>query len=299
MRIRRHRFSPFDVLNYLVFLILMLVCVYPFYYMFINTISSPSAIARGDVIFLPREVHLQNYANIIAMPAIYRATFISLARTILGTILTIFSCSFFGFLVLQQALPFRRFIYRFVVITMFFNAGLIPWFIVMKMLGMQNNFLLYILPSAVIPFYLILFKTYIEHTIPPSVQESAYIDGAGHFTVFARIIFPLSTPIVATIAVFAAVGQWNTFIDTLFLVREPRLLTLQMLLYQYLQQVEAVARAIRSGGISTAARQGGYQISPIAVRMTVSMIVVFPILIVYPVLQRYFVKGIMIGAIKG
>jgi putative aldouronate transport system permease protein len=299
MSLRRYRFSIFDVLNHLVLTLLTLACILPFWYLFINTISGAEEIARGRVILLPHGIHLQNYLSILGMPTIWRAALISIARTVLGTSLTVFCCTLFGYLLAQEALPMRKSIYRFVVVTMFFNAGLIPWFLTMRMLGMQNNFLLYILPSAVIPFYLVLLKTYIEQTIPRSIEESALMDGAGYFQIFGRIIIPLSTPIVATVAVFAAVGQWNSFTDTLFLVRDQSLMTLQMQLYKYLQQVEAVAAAIRSGGIMAAVRPGGYMISPLAVRMTVSMVVVFPILIVYPVLQRYFIKGIMIGAIKG
>jgi len=301
MSLRRYRFSPFDVLNYLLLTLVTLACVLPFWYLFINTISNADDIARGKVILLPSGVHFQNYVKILTLPTIWRAAFISVARTVLGTTLTVFCCSLFGYLLVQDALPLRRAIYRFVVVTMFFNAGLIPWFLTMRLLGLQNNFLLYILPSAVIPFYLVLLKTYIEQSVPRSIEESALMDGAGYLVIFLRIILPLSMPIVATIAVFAAVGQWNAFTDTLFLVREQALMTLQMQLYKYLQQVEAVAAAIRTQGATAAALQGGraYQISPLAVRMTVSMVVVAPILVVYPVLQRYFIKGIMIGAIKG
>ncbi len=299
MSLRRYRFSLFDVLNYLLLALLTAACVLPFWYLFINTISGTKDIAQGKVILLPSGIHFQNYIKILTLPTIWRAAFVSLARTVLGTAATVFSCTLFGYILVQGALPLRRAIYRFVVVTLFFNAGLIPWFLTMRMLGLQNNFLLYVLPSAVIPFYLVLLKTYIEQTIPRSIEESALMDGAGYFAIFWRIILPLSTPVVATIAVFAAVGQWNAFTDTLFLVRDQSLMTLQMQLYKYLQQVEAVAAAIRTSGFRPGVKLAAYEISPLAVRMTVSMVVVLPILVVYPVLQRYFIKGIMIGAIKG
>lgn len=287
----------FDIVNYIIFTLITLACVFPFYYIFILTISNPQEITKGNVILIPKGIQFYNYINILKDPKILHATIISVLRTVVGTIITVFCSSFLAYILTKNELPLRRAMYRFVVITMYFNAGLIPWYITMKKLGLNDNFLLYILPGAVVPFYLILYKTYIEQ-LHPAIEESAIIDGAGYFTIFTKVIFPLSTPIVATIAVFTAVGQWNTFTDTLFLVRDQRLMTLQMLLYLYMQQVEAVASAIKVSGIAQAANVN-YTITPTAVRMTISMIVVFPILIVYPMLQRYFVKGIMVGAIKG
>jgi len=295
----KKEFGIFDFINYTVFTLITLVCVIPFYYIFINTISDPMEVTKGNVIFLPKGIQFLNYTNILRNPDIWHAVYISVARTVIGTLITVFCSAFFGYILSKKEMYYRKLIYRLVVITMFFNAGLIPWFITMKLLHLNDNFLLYILPSAIIPFYLILFKTYIEEAIHPSIEESAFIDGAGYYTIFTKIIFPLSMPIVATIAVFTSVGQWNSFQDTLFLVRDERLITLQMLLYQYMQQVDAIANAIKTSGVGRAAQTGGYQITPTAVRMTISMIVILPILIVYPMLQRYFVKGIMVGAIKG
>ena len=181
---------------------------------------------------------------------------------------------------------------------MYFNAGIIPWYITMKNMGLKDNFLIYILPGAIAPFYIILIKTYIEQ-LPQSLEEAAFLDGAGFIQIYFRIILPLSKPILATVIVFCSVGQWNSFQDNLFLVHEAKLQTLQMLLYRYINQVEAMAAMIRTSGMGAAAIQSGYQITPTAVRMTISMIVVFPILLVYPFMQRYFIKGIMIGAVKG
>jgi putative aldouronate transport system permease protein len=167
----------------------------------------------------------------------------------------------------------------------------------MRGLGLDNNFLAYII-GVVSAFNLILIKTYIE-SIPESLEESAEIDGAGYLTVFFRLILPLSKPILATVAVFTAVGQWNSFMDTLILIRNSRLYTLQFLLWQYLNQATAIAEAMRN-----IAAQGGYfdpsaMLTTSSVRMTIAMVVTLPVLCIYPFFQKYFVKGIMIGAIKG
>jgi putative aldouronate transport system permease protein len=166
----------------------------------------------------------------------------------------------------------------------------------MKGLGLKNNFLLYVLPSAVTAFYVILVKTYIEQ-LPASLEESAKIDGAGPFRIFFSIIAPISLPIIATVAIFSAVGQWNTWQDNLYLVNVRNLQTLQLLLYNYLNTATATGDVSRMSAMALIAN--ARSVSPTSLRMTMSMITVFPILLVYPFMQRYFIKGIMLGAIKG
>ena len=150
--------------------------------------------------------------------------------------------------------------------------------------------------GIVAPFKIILVKTYIE-SIPASLEESAAIDGAGTFKVFVSIIWPLITPILATIAIFSAVGNWNVFTDTLFLMTDERYFTLQFVLYRYLNEANYLASIMRSG--STMPVEVSQALTPRTIQMTISMVVIFPILLVYPFLQRFFVQGIMIGAVKG
>jgi ABC-type glycerol-3-phosphate transport system permease component len=286
-----------SVINYTVFFLFALACTYPFYYVFINTISNNKISERGQVLFYPIQVHLQNYIDAFRMPGLAEAAFISVARTVVGTILTVLFAAFLGFMCTREHLWKRRFWYRFIVITMYFNAGIIPWYITMRNLRLTNNFWGYILPTMVAPFFIILTKTYIEST-PKSLQESAEIEGAGIPAVFFRIILPISKPILATIAIFSAVNQWNAFQDTLLLMTDSKLYTLQFVLYQYLNQASSLASIVNSsGGVSEAVLANIQTVT--SVRMTVTIIVVFPVLLVYPVFQRFFVKGIMIGAVKG
>jgi len=179
---------------------------------------------------------------------------------------------------------------------MYFSAGLIPWYMNMVLLHLTNNFLAYIIPGIVSPFNVILVKTYVE-SIPPSLEESAAIDGASTITIFSRIILPLTKPILATIAIFAAVGHWNSFMDTLFLMTDEKLFTLQFVLWRYLNEANYLATLMRSGTL--AAVDAAQVLTPRTIQMTISMVVVFPILCTYPFLQRFFIKGIMVGAIKG
>jgi putative aldouronate transport system permease protein len=167
----------------------------------------------------------------------------------------------------------------------------------MRNLHLTDNFLAYVIPGIVAPFNVILVKTFVE-SLPASLQESAEIDGAGYFTVFTRIVFPLIKPILGTIAIFSAVGQWSSFTDTLFLMTDSRLFTLQYVLWQYLNEASSMASILKSNGGGMTASLANMQ-TPLSVQMTISMVVVLPILCVYPFCQRFFVKGIMMGAVKG
>ncbi len=291
----------FNIINYAIFGLFTLICIYPFYYLIINTISANDMSANGLINFFPQKIHLNNYKEVLKLQGLSQAAFVSLMRTVIGTICTVMASAFLGFMFTQQKMWKRKFWYRFLVITMYFNAGLIPMFITMKILGLTDNFLVYIIPAIVQPFNVILVKTYLE-SVPPSLQEAAEIDGAGVLRIFFQIILPISTPILATIAIFSAVGQWNSFQDTLIYITKQKLYSLQYLLYTYINQANALAQLIRTstGPISGDAMMAlATRQTPTSVRMTVSVIVVIPILLVYPIFQRYFVKGIMIGSVKG
>ncbi len=289
-----------DVLIYLIFGLITLLCIFPFYYIFINTISSNEIVSQGKVYFFPREIQLSNYVSVFKIKGLGNAAIISVLRTVIGTFCTVFASGLLGYLFTKRQMFGRRFWYRFIVITMYFNAGLIPWYLTMYNLKLTDNFLAYIFPVIVQPFFIILVKTYIE-SLPSSLEEAAEIDGAGIFRTFVSIILPLSKPILATIAVFAAVNQWNSYIDTLILMTKQELWSLQFILYKYINQANSLAAMLRNMNSvdpnmvkNIASRQ-----TPESVRMTVTIIVVFPILVIYPLFQRFFIKGIMIGAVKG
>jgi len=290
----------FDIINYTVFALFTLICIYPFYYLIINTISANNLSENGFINFLPKDIHFNNYIEVLKLKGLGQAAVISLMRTALGTVLTVIASAYLGFMFIQKKMWKRKLWYRYMVITMYFNAGLIPTFITMHLLGLTNNFLVYIIPVIVQPFYIILVKTYLE-SIPDSLQQAAEIDGAGILRIFVQIMLPLSLPILATIAIFSAVGQWNSFQDTLIYITDQKLYSLQYVLYQYINQSNSLALLIRTSTItsSEAMMALATKQTPTSVRMTVSIIVVLPILLIYPMFQRFFIKGIMIGSIKG
>ena len=262
-----------SVITYIVFALFSLICIYPFYYIFINTISANDLSEKGKIIFWPQQIHFRNYLDATKIPGLLQAA--------------------------RETMWKRKLWYRFVVLTMYFNAGIIPWYITMNNLHLTNNFLGYILPTLVSPFYIILTKTYVE-SIPRELQDAAEVDGAGTLKVFFSIILPIIKPILATVAIFAAVGQWNSFQDTLLLVTDTKLYTLQFILYQYINQASSLATIVSSGTSSEAIQQMlATTQTATSIRMTVTILVVTPILLVYPFFQRFFVKGVMIGAVKG
>lgn len=289
----------FNILNYAFFIIFTLSCIFPFYYLFINTISSNDLVSKGLINFIPRGLNIDNYVNLLKAGEIGQAFVVSIGRTLIGTALMVGASAFVGYLVTKQQMWHRKFWYRFLVITMYFNAGTIPWYLNMSMLGLTNNFMAYIIPGIVAPYNIILVKTYIE-SIPAELEESAFMDGAGYMTIFKKIIWPLSKPILATIAIFGAVGHWNSFTDSLILMQNaPELFTLQHRLYLYLTTSSNIGALLNGAGSSVAEGVMQSALNAKVIKYTISMVSIIPILLVYPFMQRYFEKGIMLGAVKG
>ena len=287
------------MITYIVYTLFALVCVYPFYYVIINSISANDLSEQGKVIFFPMEIHFNNYISVMKIPSLLTAAGVSVLRTSIGSILTVFVSGFLGYMFTRETMWHRKLWYRIITVTMYFNAGLIPWFLTMKLLGLTNNFWGYIFPLIIQPFFIVLCKTYVE-SVPKEIQDAAEIDGAGTLRIFFSIMIAVIKPILATIAVFAAVNQWNAFQDTLLLVTEPKLYTLQYVLYQYINQASSLKALVSNASSSSqVAASLAHAATATSIRMSVTVVVVLPIMCVYPFFQRFFTKGIMIGAVKG
>ena len=283
----------FCVFNYAFFILLTLICVFPIWYVLIQSFSAE--IVPGKGLLLPYRFTLSNYERVFRLKGVFPAFGVSISRTLLGTLLTLFSCMLLGYLFTKEKMPFRKFLYRYLIITMYISGGLIPTYLVTKAYGLLNTFWVYVLPSAVSANYVILIKTYVEQ-LPSSVEESAMIDGAGVFIVFLRIILPMSLPIMATIAVYASVAQWNSWFDNhIYTFTSKNLTTLQYMLYNYLNEAEKLAKSVELTGQEVAEDV----LTPKAVRMTITMITILPVIMFFPFLQRFFIKGITLGAVKG
>lgn len=290
---KKKKFSIANLINIIVMALFTFICIYPMWYIFINSFSTAQAINRG-VYFIPQEFTIEAYTEMIEIDGLVSSIGIAFARTIIGTLLTLFCSSFAAYLLSDRDIPAKKIVYRFFILTMYVNAGFIPYYLVISNIGLKNNFLVYVLPGAVSAYFIILIKTYIE-SIPGELVESAEMDGAGIVKIFFRIILPLAKPILACIVVFAAVNQWNAWSDDMYFMQGRKannLHCLQYLLYTKLQSniVTSVAGAA-AGALPKVSSQN--------LRMAMSFITIVPILCVYPYMQRFFTKGIMLGAVKG
>ena len=284
----------FNVINIAVFVLFTLICIFPFYYLFINTISDNEMVGKNLITLIPHGFHISNYIALKDVSDFGNSVLVTVSRTILGTALMVMVTAFAGYLTTKQNMWHKKLWYRLLVITMYFNAGMIPWYLNMLGLGLTDNYWGYIIPGLVVPYNIILVKTYIE-SIPASLEESATIDGASTMKVFTKIILPLSKPILATIAVFGAVANWNSLQDSLLLMsNSPELYTMQHRLWMYLNTSSNLANAMQSGGSVTAAA-----LNTQVIKYTISMVTIIPIMLVYPFMQRYFEEGMMLGAVKG
>jgi len=279
-----------------ILVIFSICCLYPFWYVVIYSFSSADRVREG-LSFWPKGFTLENYRMIFELKQIYQAIIVSGLRAIIGTIVTLFCTSMLAYIASKSQFKARKFVFRMMVFTMYVSGGLIPYILTMRAYHLDNTFLLYILPGAFGAYNAILIKTYIEQ-LPPGLEESAMLDGANYFQIFIRIVMPLCTPVLAAVAVFTAVGQWNSWTDNFYLVREPDLQCLQLILMNYLKQSEAVVKALQQG-FSYEEVKNMIQVSPMTIRMSVTVVSVVPIFCVYPFMQKYFVKGLLLGAIKG
>ncbi len=267
-----------------------LLCAYPFYYLIIYTFSDSAKAAAGITIF-PKGFTLANVKMVLEMDTIPRALWMSFIRTVCASGLTLIGSSFFGYLMTKREMYLRTFFYRLCVFSMYVAGGLIPTYIVYRIYGMTNTFWVYIIPGFVTPYYVVLIKTYME-SIPKELEEAALIDGAGILTTFVKVILPLSKPILATIAVFSIVAEWNYWFDTHIYIVNEELYTLQYVLYNFMQDAQKLTERMNR-------HASGVSINTTTIRMTITFIVTLPILLVYPFMQRYFTKGLMLGAVKG
>ena len=282
----------YNIVGILVFLLITFICVYPFWYLMICTISDQNMVDLNQIVLLPHGINFRNYQEIFGVQNLSNAFTISVLRTVCTTVLSLVCTSYMAYFFTKRNMCGHKFWYRFTVITMYFSAGMIPEYLNNKMLGLNNSFWIYVIPAAISVYNMVLVKTNIE-AMGPELEESAYLDGAGYLTRFFKIVLPLQTPILATVSLFTAVNQWNDFFTTKLYVTNTKLYTLQFLLYELLNQVAAAAEQIDhvAGAAAT--------ITPTGIRLTLTAIVIIPIICVYPFVQRFYVKGLMVGAVKG
>lgn len=282
----------------LIFMILMFIfTVYPFYYALIISFNNGLDAARGGIFLWPRKFSLDNYQAVFSNEQLLNGVFISVARTVIGTITSLIFTGFFAYGLSHKELFFRKTYIAIMIFAMYFSGGLIPYFVLLKNLGLIDTFWVYIVPGIIIPFNAIIMMSFFQE-IPKALEESAKIDGANGFTTFVKIIFPISLPVFATIALFIGVNQWNSWFDTAYFTRSNSLKTASFYLKELINKANLTAVSA-SGKVQTRADSSMQTFTAETIRMCTMIVVVVPIICVYPFLQKYFIKGVMVGSIKG
>lgn len=283
----------FNLFNYAFMTFFSITCVYPFIYVAAISLNDATDAQRGGIYLLPRVVSLSNYAALFQDDTILVAYGISIARVLMSIFTQLFFCSLFAYAMTRKEFIGRKFLKWWIFIPMYFSGGLIPYYMVLYYTHMLNSFLTYIVPGLFSTFYIIVFMTNIKE-IPPSLEESARIDGAGEPVLFFRIILPMIKPVLAAIALFIGVGAWNDWFTGYTFISNTKLWTAQNVLLFILQSNEpsnlAAIAKINKGIKSTVTAE--------SIKMAMLMVTTVPILCIYPFLQKYFVKGVMIGSIK-
>lgn len=291
----------FDIIIAITLIFLVVVTVYPFWNTIAISFNDGLDSVKGGVKLWPRKFTWQNYKVLFVDDRLFKAFTISVTRTVLQTVLNVFCTSMLAYALSRKEFVIRKPLTAILVISMYVNAGLIPSYMLIKKLGMLNSYAVYIIPCLVDIFNFILVRTYING-LPDSFVESARIDGANEFTIFLRIIMPLIVPSIAMIALFVAVGAWNSWFDTyLYCSGKVNLHSLQYKLMEFLnssQNQSSSAADANAMAVAASAGASSTMVTPISIRASITMIATVPILIVYPFVQKYFVVGMTIGGVK-
>ncbi|AOZ93449.1 carbohydrate ABC transporter permease [Paenibacillus crassostreae] len=284
----------FDVCNIIFMILVLIVTLYPFLNVLAISLNDSIDTVRGGITIFPRQFTLDNYKTIFGYDTLIQGLKVSVLRTLVGTLLGLLSASMIAFTLSRVDFSGRKFVSTFLALTMYFSGGLIPTYILMRDLNLIGTFWVYVLPGLVSAFNVFIVRSFIDG-LPYALQESAKLDGANDFTIYWRIILPLCKPVLATIALFIAVGQWNAWFDTyLYNGSNSTWTTLQYELMKVLQSTQSGGSAVNANDMA----QKMAQISPESIKMAITIVVTVPILVVYPFLQKYFVGGMTLGAVK-
>ena len=282
----------FDTINTIFMVIFTIIILYPLLNMVAVSFNDGLDALKGGIYLWPRIFTTKNYSTVLSMKNMGNAVRTSVLRTVIGTLSATFVTALLAYILSRKDFLFKKSLSLLYVVTMYVNGGLIPVFLVYKSLGLTNNFLVYVLPGMVPAFSMLVLRTYMNG-LPDSLAESAMIDGAGHFTIFFRIILPLCMPVIATVALFTAVGQWNSWFDVMIYNRmSDNLTTLQ---YELMKLLSSVTNQKSNSEVM---KNATGTVTPTSVRAAATVVTSLPIIILYPFLQRYFVAGLTIGGVK-
>lgn len=289
----------FNIIVYLILAIVLIIVLYPLIYILSASISSPSAVNSGRMLLFPKEMTLEGYQTILGNKDIWNGYLNTIIYTLVGTITNLIFTIPAGYALSRKELPGRNFILKLIVVTMFISGGLIPAYLLVTKLGLTNTMWALILPGAISVYNLIVVRTYFESNIPEELIESAVVDGASFFRIFLEIIIPLSKPILAVMALFYGIGHWNQYFNALLYIDERAKYPLQMILREILVIQDMSSNPMQSMSAEMAEFLYSQQQLAQVIKYGVMIVSTLPIILIYPLLQKYFVKGVMLGSIKG
>lgn len=288
-----NRITVGDIMIGILMLVICFVSLYPVWYTVVISFNDSGDALRGGIYWWPRKFSLESYKTVFQDTTIIRAFAVTVLRTLIGTVTSVFFTAMVGYALSKKYIMGNKFYTILGTITMFFGGGLIPYFITLKNLGLYNNFLVYIIPSLFNFYNMIIFRSFFNE-LPAGLEESARLDGANDLMIFIRIVIPLSAPVIATIALFNGVGHWNDYFTGVMYINDAELQPIQTYLFRIIASASASKTVVAMPAGVTA-----QQVSSQSVRLATMVVTTFPIMCVYPFLQKYFVKGMLIGSIKG
>ena len=283
----------FTVVNTIIMILFVVITLYPVLNTLAVAFNDGTDALRGGIHIWPRMWTLKNFTTVLQKQNLLTGAKISVLRTVIGTLLALFLNAVLAFLVSRREFVFQKSLSLFWVITMYVNGGLIPVFLLYKALGLTNSFWVYVIPGAISCYNMLVIRTYMNNSIPGSLVESAQIDGAGYTTIFVKIISPLCKPVYATVALFSAVGQWNSWFDAMLYNRmSEKYTTLQ---YELMKLLSSVTN---QGASAESMKNAAGAVTPTSVRAAATILTMLPIVCLYPFLQKYFVQGLTLGSVK-
>lgn len=296
----------FNIFNIVFMIVLSLVVFYPFYYTFIYAFNDGADAQLGNLFFYPRKPTLQNFAMLLAQADVVNAYLVTIIRTLIGSFSSVFFTAVVAYGMSYKELKFKKIYNIIFLIPMFFSGGIIPYYLMIKDIKLYNNFLVFIIPGLFGIWNFILIRTFFN-SIPSELEESARMDGAGDFRIFVQMIIPISLPILATVLLYESVAHWNSWMDAYLYVDKKQLYTIQLILKQMIAQQQSLEKMLENSNLSGAMHALGSIEQIIAstgvtsrsLQAAASILTIGPIVLVYPFLQKYFIKGVMIGSLKG
>ena len=291
--------KAFNILSYTLIGLVALICLIPFLMVIIGSFTEEKEIIANGFSFFPKELSLEAYKTALKEPmAILRAYGVTASLTVIGTAIGLFIVAMTAYVLQRKDFKWRNKVSFFFYFTTLFSGGLVPWYILMvKYLGLKDSYLSLLLPPLLSVFNIIIMKSYMSG-IPQALTESAKIDGAGDFTIFIKVILPLVKPALATIGMFIALGYWNDWYNSMLFINNENLYSLQYYLYKIVNNIEAYKTILAQAG-GGASLGSAISMPSESLKMALTIIVTGPIILVYPFIQKYFVSGVTIGAVKG